>query len=410
MIRERRLLLVVGAIVFVDTMFYAAIAPILPALAHGLGLSKLSAGLLTAAYPVGTLVGSLPGGILAARAGPKTTVYVGLALLAGSTAAFGWLHNAALLDAARFIEGFGGACSWAGGLAWLVAQSPPERRGEAIGGALAAGIAGALFGPVIGAIASGAGRGPTFSAVVVLSVLLIDQVRRLPLTHLPSSQGLRDVARALGRSAVAVGMWLVVLPAIASGAINVLAPLRLHQLGADGIAIGAAFLAAAGCEALTSPLMGRLSDRRGRLLPLRFGLAGSALFLAIFTVPMSVWLLGGLVVMSSLSLAGFWAPAMALLSEAADASGLDQGLAAALINMAWALGQMMGAGGAGALAKAAGDAPPMILVSALCLLTLAAVGRRRGVPPRVPAAEVTGAATSGGPPGSWASSWSDEAG
>ncbi len=36
-----RLVLVVGAAVFIDTMFYAVIAPLLPALSHQLHLSKL---------------------------------------------------------------------------------------------------------------------------------------------------------------------------------------------------------------------------------------------------------------------------------------------------------------------------------------------------------------------------------
>lgn len=379
MLRERRLVLIIGAIVFVDTMFYAAIVPLLPALAHGLRLSKLSAGVLTAAYPLGTLVGSLPGGILAVRAGPKRAVYAGLALLAGSTAAFGWVDSAAGLDCARFVEGVGGACSWAGGLAWLVAETPAGRRGEAIGGALAAAIGGALFGPVIGTIASALGRGPAFSAVVLLSVILIDQVRRLPLTHMPSTQGLSSLVRALRAPGVTVGMWLVVLPAIASGALDVLAPLRLHRLGAGAVAIGAAFLVAAACEALLSPAIGRLSDQRGRLLPLRYGLAGSAVMLACFTLPGTVGVLAALVVLTALSLAGFWAPAMALLSDAADASGLEQGYAAALINVAWALGQTAGAVAGGALAKAAGDAVPMAGIAGLCLITLAAVAMRPGV-------------------------------
>ena len=59
---ERRLVLVIGAVVFVDTMFYAVIAPLLPGLVHELRLSKLSAGVMTASYALGTLLGSLPGG------------------------------------------------------------------------------------------------------------------------------------------------------------------------------------------------------------------------------------------------------------------------------------------------------------------------------------------------------------
>src|SRR5947209_7230320 len=150
---ERRLVLVVGAVMFVDTMFFAAIAPLLPSLAHELHLSKLSAGVMTAGYPFGTLVGSLPGGILAVRAGPKRTMIAGLALLGASTLAFGFLNSVAWLDAARILEGLGGACTWAGGLAWIVAEAPTERRGSLIGNALGAAIAGSLFGPVIGTAA-----------------------------------------------------------------------------------------------------------------------------------------------------------------------------------------------------------------------------------------------------------------
>src|SRR5205085_8738577 len=88
---ERRLVIVVGAVVFVDTMFYAAIAPLLPGLAHSLHLSKLSAGVMTAAYPLGTLVAALPGGLPAVRVGPKRTVYAGLGLLAGAPLPLGLL-------------------------------------------------------------------------------------------------------------------------------------------------------------------------------------------------------------------------------------------------------------------------------------------------------------------------------
>ncbi len=371
----RRLVLIIGAIVFVDTMFFAAIAPLLPALSHQLSLSKLSAGLMTASYPLGTLAGALPGGVLAARAGPRFAVCAGLTLLAGSTLAFGFLNNAVLLDAARFVEGVGGACSWAGGLAWIVAEAPPDRRGALIGGALGAAIGGALFGPIIGTIATATGRGAAFSGVVVIAGVLIVLARRLPSSHVPSRQGMRELRAAVAERPVAVGMWLVALPAMASGMLNVLGPLRLHRFGAAAAAIGATYLVAAGIEAMISPLIGRLSDRRGRLLPLRFGLALAAGLLACFTVPGTALGLAALVVAIAAALGGFWAPAMAMLSDAAERTGLDQGLAAALMNLAWAGGQIAGSGGGGAVAKSAGDAVPMVAAAALCLTTLTLLGR-----------------------------------
>lgn len=373
---ERRLVIVIGAVVFVDTMFYAAIVPMLPALAHTLHLSKLSAGVMTASYPAGTLAAAIPGGILAVRVGPRRTVYVGLGLLAGSTLAFGFLQNVLLLDVARFIEGVGGACSWAGGLAWIVAESAPQRRGGQIGAALAAAIGGSLFGPVIGTIANAVGRGPAFSAVVVLSLGLIVLARGLPLSHAPSGQGLRQLRAALTGRGLWGGMWLVTLPAVVSGTLNVLGPLRLHAFGAATAAIGATFLAAAGAEALATPTIGRLSDRRGRILPLRGGLIATVLLLVCFTLPRAPLLLAVLIVVVSLTLGAFWAPAMAMMSDRADERGLDQGLAAALMNLAWAVGAIFGSGVGGAIAKAAGDGPPMFVAAALCALTLAGLARR----------------------------------
>src|ERR671928_480346 len=144
----RRLLLLVSAIMLVDTLFYAALTPLLPHYADTLGLSKTGAGVLTAAFGVGTLAGSLPAGMLAARTGPKPVALLGLALLAATSLAFGFGDSILLLDAARFCQGFGGACTWTGALAWLVSRAPRERRGELIGSALGAGVARAPPGPL----------------------------------------------------------------------------------------------------------------------------------------------------------------------------------------------------------------------------------------------------------------------
>ncbi|HEY5318572.1 MAG TPA: hypothetical protein VIJ20_11355, partial [Solirubrobacteraceae bacterium] len=51
---------------------------------------------------------------------------------------------------------------------------------------------------------------------------------------------------------------------------------------------------------------------------------------------------------------------------------------AALINLAWAGGQIVGSGGGGALAKADGDGLPLAIVAAACGLTLAVLVTVRG--------------------------------
>jgi len=365
------LFVVAGAVVFFDTVFYAAVVPLLPSLTRELHLSKASAGLLTAGYAVGTLVGSLPAGVLAERAGPRVTLYTGLVLMGSSSLAFGLLNDVALLDLARFVQGVGGACTWAGSMLWLILETPLERRGSAIGGALAAGIGGALFGPVVGTLAHALGRGQVFSAVVLVAAGLGVAVAMLPRPPEPEFDPSRaPLTRQVRRPDIALGMWLVAIPAVASGAINVLGPLRLGELGAGAAAIGATFLIAAAVEASMSPAVGRLSDRRGRMLPLRIGLGSAAVTLVLFTLPETALLLAVVIVLDTVALGTFWAPAMAMLSDAADSHGMSQGFALALVNFAWAAGQIAGAAGGGALAKSAGDGVPFALAAALCAGTL----------------------------------------
>ena len=125
----RRLLLLASAIVFVDTAFYAAITPLLPTYVEELDLSKSAAGVLSAAYPAGTFAGALPGGWLAARAGVRPTALLGLGVMSASSVAFAFADSVVVLDAARFVQGVGGAMSWAGALGWLIGEAPSHRRG-----------------------------------------------------------------------------------------------------------------------------------------------------------------------------------------------------------------------------------------------------------------------------------------
>jgi MFS family permease len=372
----RRLVLLAAVLVFVDTMLYAALTPLLPHLAHQLGLSKSRAGVLVAAYAVGALVAGFAGGVAATVFGPRRAVLGGLVSMGLAGVGFAYAGGFWTLFAARLLQGAGSGFTWAGAFAWLLAVVPRERRGQMLGTAMGAATFGAMFGPVVGAAAALAGRGPVFSALAAVSVVLGAWTLRTPGAPAEPTS-FAAVGRALRSGTFVAGLGLMTLGALLFGILAVLAPLHLAAAGWGAAAIGAVWLAGAALETVQAPLVGRMSDRRGPLVPTRIALVGAvavSLGLAVDARPAAYV---PLLVVAALFYGVLFTTAFALLAEGAEASGLPQGMAFGLMNVAWAGGAVAGPAAGGAIAAATGDWIPFVLAAALCSGSLAALRRRR---------------------------------
>ena len=272
-----------SVVLFVDALLFGVLAPLVPGYADEFGLSKTGAGLLVGAFGAGALLGGIPGGLAAARRGPKIAVVAGLALLAVSSFAFAVADGPWALGLARFVQGASSTTTWAGALAWLTVATPRERRGELLGTAFGAAVLGAILGPMFGAVADAVGIRIAFSIVGAVTAALAVWAATRPAAP-PEGQAPNAVRRALADRSFLGGLWLNTLPAWLFGMLVVLVPLRLDDGGFAPFAIGAVFLVAGLVEVVVNPLLGRFSDRRGRLLPLRVALAGSIVIAVAFAV------------------------------------------------------------------------------------------------------------------------------
>lgn len=366
----RRLILLASAMVFLDTTFFTVVAPLLPAYKHDLHLSTAQAGVLTAAYAAGTLTASLPAGYAASRLGPRRTAIVGLLVLGVVTLLFGFLKSIYPLDVARFIQGAASALIWSGALTWLINASPEEKRGQVIGTALGSAVAGSLIGPALGALAGSIGTEAVFGAVFVLALVLAYLAMRTPDQDIRETQPLRAVLGCLVDRRVLEAAVFVGSPSLMFGAVDVLVPLRINVLGGGHVLIAVGFIGGAAVESVLSPIAGRLSDRVGRRSPYVLGMLICTASMVLFAIAGSLEAVIASLIVCSLGAGLCFAPAMTLISDGVEASGLHQGYAAAVTNMAWAAPQVIGGVAGAAVAGATGDAAPSIAIAVLLVLTI----------------------------------------
>ena len=372
--RSARLAWSLYALLFLEGLLFTVLAPLLPRLKAELDLSTSQTGLLAAGYVAGTLIGTAPAALASARLGVKACAVSGIALLAGGTLAFGISGTFVALLAAQLIAGVGSAGIWIGAAPWLLEISPSGERGAVFGTALGVAALGQIAGPAVGAVAAQAGRKVAFACIAGLALFCCSAIARKAGPP-PDGRSL-EVRAAAASGGVRTAASLLAIASVVLGALLVLGSLELDRLGAGPTTIGATFLIAGAIGVVQAPLVGRWSDRRGRLLPIRLGLLMCIPALVALSWTHSRVVAALFVIFASVAVRFTIGPTGALLSDACRDTGSGDVFALAVWLPVGAIGVAVGSAGGGALAQAAGPSWTYNTLAACVLIVLVALRRR----------------------------------
>ncbi len=383
----RRLVLLISALMVLDTISFAAVIPLLPHYRQELGLSPFSAGVLLASYSAAVLLFAVPSGRLSDVLGPKRMSAAGAVSLMVGLALMAVAHSFALLLVARVLQGAADAVAWSAGIAWVSSASPAEKRGGRIGLVQAAASIGFIAGPAIGAIAvSGVGIAPTFLALSGLAAVLLMLVLATPAPRQPLEEGARPaiapvLAACLRQSLIAASMIVIFVAAIVGGALQLLVTLQLADGGMSGSRIGVVYTVGAVLASAVAVLSGRGGDRFGRIPLAVGGTAVLGAMVATLALPLSVpWFVVLVIIVFGLE-AVLYATAYPLSVDGADRSAIGHGVVLGIVNLSWGIGAVIGPLAAPGLSHLAGSDGAYVLLAVFslgaCLVVRAKTGSRR---------------------------------
>lgn len=342
----RYLALAVTALAFfVDTLLYCLLVPLLPRYAKDLHLSQSQVSMLFWSYALALLVATFPVARLTDRFGRKAPMLWGLGGLAFATLAFAYSRSYEVLLLARVLQGIAGAATWLPGMALVADHFPKESRGKAMGTVFAGANLGLLVGPPLSGILDHyLGAMAPFHlgiALVVLDALgrafLLKETEAVREPPLPWKVLLRNrvVLVFAGALALGSGFWTLMESAL---------PMDWsRRLGLGPRSIGLLFGVAALAHTISSPWMGAVSDRLGRVPVLRVGLATSLVLLPLPVLMPSIWTLGLAMIALGFNLSFLvspCSPAVADQVERLDSQSFASGFS--ILNVAYSIGMVLG--------------------------------------------------------------------
>jgi DHA1 family multidrug resistance protein-like MFS transporter len=269
---------------------FMMLLPLLPRYSAQLGFNEYDIGLLVAAFFVGRVLFQFPLGVLSDRIGRRGIMSASLFLFTVATATYALSTDAGLMMALRLLQGMAASGFAVGSQAYINDRTPAEFRGLANGITSSAINIGVIVGPILGGTLSQTfsmqapfWAGGALGALCFVISLFIPRV------------DIRKPAAVKGRSAPQTGRLrgilssVFCLPSISLSLVQFLlmmaiaifltsAPILTAEiLGWSAGEIALAFALGGAAAVISSPFLGQLSDRIGRIWVIAVGLVALTL-------------------------------------------------------------------------------------------------------------------------------------
>jgi predicted MFS family arabinose efflux permease len=284
---ERKLLLLIGAVQFVNVLDFVMVMPLGPDFARALGIPVARLGIVGGAYTASAAVSGVLGAVFLDRFDRRKALAFTLLGLVLGTLAGGFAWDLTSLIVARVIAGaFGGPAT---SLAYAIIADlvPVERRGRAMGAVMGAFSVASVLGIPIGLELARVGGWQTpFFAVAGLGAVIASLAIWLmpPVTgHLRRrSEVSLSTLELLSRPLILLALTITALAMVAQFAIvpNLSAYFQENR-GYPRAQLGLLYLIGGAVSFVTVRLAGRITDRVG---PARTAALGTALFVFVLIV------------------------------------------------------------------------------------------------------------------------------
>jgi predicted MFS family arabinose efflux permease len=283
---ERAILLLVGAVQFVNVLDFMMVMPLGPDFATALGIPNSHLGYIGGSYTAAAAVAGMLGSVFLDRFDRRSALAVAMFGLVLGTTAGGFAVGLQSLMAARILAGAFGGPATSLSLSIVADLVPPDRRGKALGVVLSTFSVAAVLGVPAGLELArrGGWRLPFFAvaglgAVVAASAIFLMPSLRLHLTPEARQEQAKVTGPFFGRPAVLLALATTATTMIAVFVIvpNLSAYLQFN-LGYPRERLGLLYLVGGACGFVTTRWAGRLTDRFGAPM---VALGGTALFVAV---------------------------------------------------------------------------------------------------------------------------------